>query len=120
MFTSDTPRTTKREAVFDKGSGGRSSHGASMAGFASVTTIGLGLFRTTEADKRPARSVVAMGEPSPERQSIMRDLTVRQEGRTTRWSDDTVVRDDTGRRCTQSGRILLTRREYAETHGVAL
>lgn len=119
-MSTDVPRTPKREAVFDKGGGGRSCHGASMVGFASITTIGLGLFRTTEADKRPAKSVVPMGEPSPERQAIMRDLTVRQDGRTTRWSDDTVIRDEDGRRRTQSGRILLTRREYAETHGVAL
>lgn len=119
-MSTDVPRTPHRHAVFDMGKGGRSSNGALTAGFASITTIGLGLFRTTEADKRPARSVVAMGEPSPERQSIMRDLTTAIDRRTIRWSDDTVVRDDTGRRCTQSGRILLTRREYAETHGVAL
>ena len=37
----DVPRTPKREAVFDKGGGGRSCHGASMVGFASITTIGI-------------------------------------------------------------------------------
>lgn len=88
-----------KAVVFDKG---RSQSQNPEARFGLLSGNTLVSFRTTEADRRPAREVVTarlLGDPAPGRPMP---------------TDGPVIAD---RICTESGPVLLTFREYREHYG---
>lgn len=114
---------TGRRAVFDGGKS-ISLNPETNAGLGYATTTGSGpLFRTNERDKAPARRVRTaelLGDPAPGRDAIMRQMfPPATTGSSRKWTDAVTVRDAAGRICTESGPILLTRREYAQQYGTA-